>query len=172
MDAEEREAIKDLFDRIYETDALIVKPALGWELARCQEDLHKIGAPELPADYIEFLEIANGISWNGFEFFGTYQVTVKKSGYTLNDIVSANTDWHGRKMGLKGLLVLGRFDDDLYVYHSGNHGYLAVDSLSLAPIDRFRSFSELFLNSVGPYADYEDDGYPPDDEDASLEEGE
>ena len=71
MESQDSERIREIFDRIYETGALIIKPAEGKALARCQEDLHLIGVPQLPADVIEFLEIANGVAWNGFEFFGT-----------------------------------------------------------------------------------------------------
>ena len=171
MDAQDVERIKDVFDRIYETDALIVKPAVGAELARCQEDLHSIGVPELPADVIEFLEIANGVAWNGFEFYGTYQVTVNKTGYTLRDIVSINQDWHERKMGLTDQLVLGTFDDDLYVYHSRMNCYRILDQMTLTQIDSCRDFAELFIGQVGSYCEEEEE-YPPDDEDASRDEEE
>ena len=130
------EGIKDLFDDTYETDALIIKPATDEEIARCNGDLADIlrsggdyidsirpgakasGASgtvhSIPESYAEFLKISNGYAWNGFEFFGTYQVTVKQSGYTLSDIVGVNQNYRERKFGLKDMIVLGEFDDDLY----------------------------------------------------------
>ncbi len=166
------ENIADIFDKIYETDALIVKPAGALEIARCQRDLHDISVPALPAEYIEFLKIANGVAWNGFEFFGTYQVTVKKSGYTLTDIVSFNDKQHQNKMGLKQMLLLGRFDDDIYVYNTEIAKYQALDSLTLTEIDTYDTFEDLFVTNVTAYIDYDDDDLPPDDEDASKDEGE
>ncbi|MCR4654929.1 MAG: YrhA family protein [Lachnospiraceae bacterium] len=167
----DREKIEDIFDIVYETGALIVKSAEGNELSVCVEDLISIGMPALPADYIEFLEIANGFAWNGFEFFGTYQVTVKKQGYVLRDIVSVNKDWHDRKLGLEGKLVLGQFDDDIYIYDPETKKYQALDNMTLTEIDTYDSFDGLFVCSVGLYTDFDDEEYSYDDEEDPFEDG-
>ena len=179
------EGIKDLFDDTYETDALIVKPATDEELARCNDDLAAIskagtdyidsikpGAKTkktskirlvLPESYTEFLRIANGYAWNSFEFFGTYQVTVKKSGYVLPDIVTMNQKYHNDKMGLDDMIVLGRFDDDIYVYNFKESEYQALDAMTLGYIDSYEGFDDLFICNVSMYTDpdeylIEDDG--------------
>ena len=167
----DREKIEDIFDIVYETDALIVKAAEGKELSVCVEDLISIGMPALPADYIEFLETANGFAWNGFEFFGTYQVTVKKQGYVLRDIVSVNEEWHELKMGLEGKLVLGQFDDDIYIYDPEAGKYQELDNITLTEIDTYDSFDELFVGTVGLYTDFDDEEYSCDDEEDSFEDG-
>lgn len=169
-----RQRIAEIFDKIYETDALIVQPASGNDLARCQEDLAALGVPQMPADYIEFLEMANGISWNGFEFYGVLQVTVKESGYTLASIITKNENMHDVKMGLEGKLVVGRFDDDIYVYNPELESFETLDAMTLMLVDGFDTFEEMFEETVGYYAFYddedEDEDYPPDDEDGSLYE--
>ncbi|MCR5323015.1 MAG: YrhA family protein [Lachnospiraceae bacterium] len=159
----DREAILNLLDEIYPTNALIIKPAGEFEINRCQEDLKGIEVPELPDGYIEFLtEIANGFAWNGFEFFGTYQVTVKKSGYKLIDIVQYNYKLKYRKEGLKNKLVLGRFDDDIYIYNTKTRKYQALDALTLIEIESYDSFEDMFIENVSAYI-YDDD--EEDDED-------
>ncbi len=149
----ETQRITEIFDKIFETDALIIKGAVAKELSRCNEDLTSIRVPFLPADYVEFLQIANGVSWNGFEFYGTYQVTEKRTGYCLRDIVNVNNEWHKRKLGLDSRIVLGTFDDDLYLYDPESKRYQTVDNLTLTPIDFFDSFEELFVCSIMPYLD-------------------
>ncbi|MCR5094081.1 MAG: YrhA family protein [Lachnospiraceae bacterium] len=159
-------------------EPLIVKPAEGMELKRLQEDLQKladlgVAVPQAPADYLEFLEVANGLSWNGFEFFGTYQVTVKKSGYTLQDIVTMNDKMHERKMGLSNMLLLGRFDDDIYVYNANNGKYQALDSLTLTEIETCNTFDQLLILSLYPYVDDDDEtdeDFEPDDEDYPIDD--
>ena len=163
-------------------DPLIVKPAGGMELRRLQEDLNKLKEqgleiPLAPTDYLEFLEIANGVSWNGFEFFGTYQVTEKKSGYTLPDIVTMNDKIYERKLGIAGRLLLGRFDDDIYVYNDEDASFQVLDSLTLTEIESYESFELLFAESLLPYMFYEslpsdddDEEYPPDDEDYPIDD--
>ncbi len=160
----DRERIKEVLDQIYETDALIVKAAADDDLSRCQKDLALIGVPLMPQDVLDFLGICNGAAWNGFEFFGTFQVTVRESGYTLKDLITANEEWHQRKMGLSQMLVLGRFDDDLFVYDKKENQYLALDQLTLSEVDRFESFEELFVISVSAYLDYDDEDFSLDDE--------
>ena len=150
------ELIADLFDKIYESDALIIKPAEDMELERCARDFNDIGITAVPDDYFEFLKMANGVAWNGFEFFGTYQITVKKTGYVLEDIVSVNQKMRNRKPGLEKMIVLGRFDDDIYVYNSEKFIYQALDSLTLIEIESYESFDELFSLNVGAYIDFDD----------------
>lgn len=172
------EGIKDLFDDTYETDALIIKPATDEEIARCNGDLADIlrsggdyidsirpgaktsGASgtvlSIPESYAEFLKISNGYAWNGFEFFGIYQTTVKASGYTLPDLITMNEKYHNDKMGLDDMIVLGRFDDDIYVYNFKESEYQALDSLTLSYIDSFEGFDDLFICYVSMYTDEED----------------
>ena len=150
------ETIADLFDVIYKTGALIIKGAVDEELTRCDRDLTSISAPKLPPEYIQFLKIANGMSWNGFEFFGTYQVTVKKTGYILQDIVTMNDKMRSRKFGFGDLLLLGRFDDDIYIYNPKTEQYQALDSLTLIEVESYDTFEDLIVGTVGVYADEDD----------------
>lgn len=159
----EYEVITDLFNTIYETGALIIKPAVDYEIKRCVKDLASISAPALPSEYIQFLKVANGMSWNGFEFFGTYRVTVKKTGYVLQDIVSMNEKMRQRKFGFGNLLLLGRFDDDIYVYDPKTKQYQALDSLTLIEVESYDTFEDLIVGTVGVYADdVSDDEDEPD----------
>ena len=159
----EYKVIADLFNTIYETGALIIKPAVDYEIKRCVKDLASISAPALPSEYVQFLKIANGMSWNGFEFFGTYQVTVKKTGYMLQDIVSMNEKMRQRKFGFGNLLLLGRFDDDIYVYDPKTKQYQALDSLTLIEVESYDTFEDLIVGTVGVYADdVSDDEDEPD----------
>ena len=160
-------AVTELFNKIYETGALIIQPAKLFEIDRCNNDLKSIGVAPLPAEYIEFLrEVANGLAWNGFEFFGTYKVTVKKSGFVLKDIVYFNQYYHESKYGLKDMIVLGRFDDDMYVYNTVDKVYQSLDRLTLMEIETYETFEDLLLLTVGEYAYYDDDDdYEEDDDD-------
>ncbi|MCR4793250.1 MAG: SMI1/KNR4 family protein [Lachnospiraceae bacterium] len=189
------EGIKDLFDDTYVTGALIIKPATDEEIARCNEDMGIVlgsrssgdrldtirqgnrsasssSAPKLslPEGYVRFLKIANGYAWNGFEFFGTYRVTEKKSGYTIPDIVTMNQDMHERKLGLTNMIVLGRFDDDLYVYNYAESKYQALDNLTLFLIDSFKEFDDLFICYVSMYTDEEKISYDDESDDDEFDD--
>ena len=171
------DAVTKILDDIYDEDlaigALIVKPATDEELERLQRDLAEAGEgiPLAPPDLLDFLRVANGVAWNGFEFFGTYQVTVKQTGYTLPDIVTMNIEKHGMTSGLEDMLYIGRIDEDTYVYNAGTGKYVVLDALTRFEVETYDSYEELFLSCVTPYV--EACLYPDaDDEGPSLDEGE
>ncbi len=157
------ELIKNILDSIYETGAIIIEPADDDIIKRVQEDLKAEGIIAMPEDLIVFLkEIANGVSWNGFEFFGTYQATEKNTGYVLENIIRMNSKYRERKIGMAELLLVGRFDDDIYVYEPATGLYKTLDSLTLTEIDSYESFDDLFVSSMLPYID--DTDYLPEDD--------
>ena len=160
----DKKRLTEIFEAVNDTGALIVKPATDDEIKMCSEDI------TLPAEYIDFLQFADGFSWNGFEFFGVYNVTVKSSGYTLKSIVWMNETYRERKFAFKDKILLGRFDDDIYVYDEEDGMYKSLDSLTMIEIDSYEHFEDLFFDVVSPYAFYEDDEDEYDDEEENLTE--
>ena len=157
----DRERLVQLFETVNDTGALIVKPATDDEIEMLGKDI------TLPAEYIEFLKFADGFSWNGFEFFGVYIVTVNSSGYTLKSVVVMNETYKTRKFAFEGKILLGRFDDDIYVWDEKDGLYKALDSLTMIEIESYEHFDDLFYDVVSEYAFYEDDEY---DEEENLTE--
>lgn len=159
------ERIREIFRAVEDTDPLIPAPATRESLAACQKALAERGYPILPPGAIEFFQLANGFSWNGFEFFGSNATTTESGRYTLKDIVHMNDVWHDNREGRDHLLLLGRFDDDIYVYDKDEDSFHVLDGLTLFPIDEYFEYDELFICSVNEYAceyEYEED---LDDED-------
>ena len=104
--------------------------------------------PSLPADYIEFLKICNGYAFNGVYFYSTDMVTDPETDFTLDDIVSINDYNDYRDLGNK--LIVGRSDEDLYVYDADNQKYEILDYTSSDTMEEYNSFEELFKEVVGP----------------------
>ena len=142
--------IADIFGEILKSDALIVEPATNFEIKRCQRDLGDVGCVHLPKEYKKFLKIANGFAWNGFEFYGTYEVTEKSSGYVLRDIVGYNERF-GERLD-DHFLILGTFDEDYYVWDNERKQYRSLDRLTRMDVDEFESFEDLIMGTVGLYA--------------------
>ena len=140
--------LTDIFDEIIKSDALIVEPATDFEIKRCNRDLDDIECPRLPKEYKMFLKAANGFAWNGFEFFGTYEVREKSSGYVLKDIVGYNEYYAFHD----DILILGKFDEDYYVYDSAKKAYMALDRLTKMEVYHYSSFEDLIDQTVGIYA--------------------
>jgi hypothetical protein len=149
------EMLVDIFDATVKTDALVVDPAMEHEIHRCNRDLADIEAPPLPVEYMLMLGVANGYAWNGFEFYGTYEVKQKDSNYLLWDIVRINEKYAWGEH----ILILGKFDEEYYVYNTENQKYMAYDRLTQIENDTFDSLADMLGGTVCIYAfdSYEED---------------
>ena len=143
--------IEDILKKLADDEgAMIVRPASSKDLAQCQKDMAEIGLPPVPHGYIDFLREVNGFAWNGIEFFSTDQVTDPVSNYTLNDIVTANEDFAEYSDDLAGCVLLGRADDDLYVYNTSNEKYEVLDFTGHDVMEDFDAFDAMFEGVVTP----------------------
>ena len=154
------ETIQDILDLTIKNGAMIIKPADDAKIEKCDRDLRGKGLFHLPGGYVQFLKLANGYAWNGFEFFGTERCKDDSSDYVLGDIVESN-EYIRKRVGLSDEhLVLGRFDEDIYVYDYGGFSYKAIDRLTSMDAEEFDSFEDLLTSTVGLYAgDDDDDDY-------------
>ena len=143
--------IEDILKKLGDdSGAMIVRPASSKDLAMCQKDMAEIGLPAIPQGYIDFLREVNGFAWNGIEFFSTDQVTDPETDYMLNDIVSANEDLTDYSDDFQGMVLLGRADDDLYVYNTANEKYEVLDFTAHDVMEDFDSFEAMFEGVVSP----------------------
>ena len=156
--------IQNILDRTAKSDALIARPADDTAIERCDRALHEIGLLPLPEGYARFLKSANGYAWNGFEFFGTDRCTEDASDYVLRDIVEFNAYIRERTSFADEVLVLGRFDEDIYIYDSTENSYKAIDRLTSMDADAFDSFEDLLTSTVGLYVEYDEDEDTDEDE--------
>ena len=144
--------IDDVLNKITENDsgAMIVRPATAEDLKVCQKDMADTELPPIPQEYADFLGRLNGFAWNGVEFFSTDQVTDPETDYMLNDIVSANESFVEKNEGLAHCVLLGRADDDLYVYNTQNQRYEVLDMTGRDVMEDFDTFEAMFVGVVAP----------------------
>ena len=148
----------DIFADTESTGALIAQPAYDVAIRKCNRNLRCIGLKPMPKGYADFLKAANGYAWNGFEFYGTDICKEASSGYVLRDIVAVNYDMRERKCDFPAnTLILGQFDEDIYIYDDKKKKYLSLDSMTLSEMDAFDSFSDLLESTVGLYAELDED---------------
>ena len=136
---------------------MIVRPATDKDIQMCNEDFIEWGMNlKLPDEYVNFLKQLNGFAWNGIELYSTDRVTDTETGYMLNDIVSANEDFHDNYdeyERFKKYLCFGRVDDDMYIYNTTkeNKRWEVLDIVGLNVMEEYDSFEEFFVAVVGGY---------------------
>lgn len=107
-----------------------------------------VNVPPIPEDYAEFLMMLDGFEYNGMRFFGTGQVCFDKN-YRTKDLYSVNEYFHDMKRGLQDCLVIGEFDDDLFIYSGIDEKYYMVDRDILVKSEEYDSFEQLFITEAG-----------------------
>ncbi|MBO4520513.1 MAG: YrhA family protein [Alphaproteobacteria bacterium] len=143
--------IEDILKKLEDDDgAMIPRPASSKDLALCQKDMAETELPPVPQGYIDFLRGVNGFAWNGIEFYSTDQVTDPETNYTLNDIVSANEAFADYSDDFKDMVLLGRADEDLFVYNIANKKYEVLDFTAHDVMEDFDTFDAMFVGVVSP----------------------
>lgn len=143
--------IADIIEKLKdEPAAMIVRAASSKDLAQCQKDMAEIQLAPIPQGYIDFLRNVNGFAFNGIEFYSTDNVTDPESEYTLIDVVTANEDFAEYNEDLAHCVLLGRADDDLYVYNTQTQKYEVLDFTGHDSMEEFDNFDQMFVSVVTP----------------------
>jgi hypothetical protein len=146
------EANKLLEELEADASAIIPRPASEADIEECQWNLEELKLPPLPDDYIEFLQICNGIAWNGVEFHGTGRVKDNNSLFVLVDLISFAKDnavYYEELLDLSGLLFIGRSDEDLFVFNRDRGMYEIYETTGMDVMEEYKYFENLFLATVG-----------------------
>ena len=133
--------------------AMIPRPASKKDLKLCQKDMADMDFPPLPQEYADFLAKLNGFAWNGIEFYSTDQVTDPETNYMLCDIVSANESFVIQNEGfleVKNYVMLGRSDEDIYVYNTTNGRYEVLDRDGRDVMEKYETFEAMFTGVAAP----------------------
>jgi hypothetical protein len=125
--------------------ALIPHPAATRDIKLYQTFLIENNYPEIPKGYIDFLREANGFAWNGIEFYGTFKV--KDGSFFLIDLISAN-EHHLYHDGFEDCLMIGRSDEDIFIYNTSNKLYEVLDRTGWDVMEEFKTFNSMFLDIV------------------------
>jgi hypothetical protein len=118
------------------------------ELEFIDELLEDMDVPNLPGDFAAFLQEANGFVWNGIEIFGAEHVLLDRDRTAVPALTEINESYHAEFDEMDGRLVIGRSEDDLYVFDDGEGLYLILDRQGFEEIARFAAFAELLRHVV------------------------
>jgi hypothetical protein len=117
-------------------------------LARIAEALDDLDAPALPGDFAQFLAEANGFVWNGIEIFGSERIVLDRDHSVVPALAEINDSYHAKFDEMRSRLVIGRAEDDLYVFDDCADAYLILDRRGFEEAARFPTFAELLRHIV------------------------
>ncbi|MDR2901644.1 MAG: YrhA family protein [Lactobacillales bacterium] len=103
--------------------------------------LVKSGRPEIPADYIIFLNNTNGLMWNGLELFclAEYESedrTIKYRGLMQSNLIPLPALY-------KNFLLLGTYLDTLVLFDRQKNVYALLDQNTYETVFAFPNFADL-----------------------------
>ena len=125
--------VNTLLNGMYQNYASVFSPVGLMDIQRVSIQLVKQGLVQFPNDYIQFLEITDGLSWNGLEFFSIHEHERKDCVFPNIQLLSYQATQNLKSMFPKSL-VLGMAPEHLILYEAPQKEYTIVDRYTYAPV--------------------------------------
>ena len=119
-----------MLDTLYKAKACVFRPVPEKDLIELRMTMAKKGLPSIPAEYIQFLTLTDGLIYNGLLFFGVREHDREASVYTYPSLLSVNEDFQSCNRR-KDILIIGEKDEDLIVYRIKEKVYQIMDKMDL-----------------------------------------
>ena len=117
-----------------------------------EEDLQKTNQllcqnsfASLPEEYVSFLCLSDGLSYDGLELFGTKQHSRPQKNYIFDNIASINQSFIEFDFFVNKIII-GRMSEYLIVYNKTDKKYTIIDRVNLWTQTEFSTFVELLEN--------------------------
>lgn len=120
-------------------------PAIKKKLSKTNEILAQITLAEIPLEYAEFLQLTDGLIFNGIEFFGTAKHP--RRNYIFPDLKTINLPY-ARYSFFKNKIILGHASETLLIYDEGTKKYSISDRINLRPLKEVGNLRELLLDAI------------------------
>lgn len=114
----------------------------GNDIIRVNKFLAEHDFAVIPEEYLQFLKLSNGLSYNGIEFFGTINHYREEKKYTFPDLIATNMHYEGYAF-FNNKIIIGRISENLMFYDKITENYAIADRLTLRSRREVTSFGEL-----------------------------
>lgn len=101
------------------------------------------GFCKIPEEYAKFLQVYNGIIYDGMELLGTTSYLREQKGYTYKSIFEVNQNY-SRIGFFRQKLIIGMLSESFIIYDQPNNIFAIIDRLNLDSKTVFNSFNEMF----------------------------
>ncbi len=135
--------LKDTLERLKTEDAVLPPPASALDVRRLNGHLQDQNFPAVPDSYLRFLDVTDGLRWNGVDFHG-----VRGDDDGVASLLGSNAAF-ARSFEMDGVLLLGRGDEEFYLYDADTKEFCVIDAQDLEELETFSSFDALFEDVIG-----------------------
>lgn len=134
-------ALTPVLKHLYQNYAVVLPPARQADLDTAAAFFSKHKGYKLPQDYLSFLALTDGLSWNGLQLYPLNErlnetETVKYPGLMQVNLAQTNA-------ALKDVVTVGSFLEELIIYHPRKKEYQVWDRFTYTPIYAFSEFVDV-----------------------------
>ena len=126
-------SIQSILNTLYQNYAQVFAPTETMAIQRTSITLVKKGWIQIPIDYIQFLRLTDGLSWNGLELFAIKEHDRRDSVFGQPTLLAYQEE-HSLKDILPKALILGRGTEELVVYRGDLKEYHILDRYTYDPV--------------------------------------
>jgi len=140
--------LKELLRKVAKEDAKyggrLQPPAKPKELGRMRQDaLERLGY-EIPEDYVDFLEIADGLDYDGIVLFGSSsKPMVDKPDLEIEGFMDANERMRKDMESADQYIFFGTDNDEVLAFGFERQEFLILDEVSFDPLENYYSYAVL-----------------------------
>lgn len=126
-------SIQTIVNALYQNYAQVFAPAQMMDIQRTSISLVKKGWIQIPTDYIQFLSLTDGLSWNGVELFAIREHERRDSVFAQPTLLGYQEE-NSLKTLFPKALVIGRATEELIIYRGDLKEYHVLDRYTYEPV--------------------------------------
>lgn len=140
--------LKSILKKMYH-DYAIVFPGLDpMEAQRASVVLMKSNVPKIPSDYVQFLSMTDGLSWNGLTLFSLNDHEREQGAFVHPGIMQQFGMYVSNPL-LEKKLVLGMAPEELIVFYPAQNEYQILDRYTYGVIIKLPRFYDVLYFYAG-----------------------
>ncbi len=137
--------LNDLILVLKNKKAIVFNPALGSDLRSIRFNLVAHKMPDIPADYINFLMVSDGLIFKDLNFFGSLKR--ERLNYNFPSLFEVNQNFI-QDRARTSFLILGNMAEFLIGYDRTDKNYVLVDRFDLTDYVRLPRFIDVLYLCV------------------------
>ena len=134
--------INTLLNNMYQNYAMVFPPVQIMEIQRTSIQLVKQGQIQIPSDYVQFLSITDGFSWNGLELFSIHEHERKDCVFPSIQLLSYQSTQKLKSLFPKSL-ILGFAPEHLILYEALKKEYTIINRYTYSSVIRLPRLADV-----------------------------